>query len=127
MEEENKNLEMTPEDLKLLIEQNTFLQHVLRIMNNLSLDPDTAEEKNKGPIDYMELWNNVALKKKVELGDSSSDAIAFYFQLMSTGYDNFGMEFFIEMSKNEENLAYMFYAIKCFLDYMSQEKPEETK
>lgn len=127
MEEENKNLEMSPEDLSLLIEQNTFLQHALRIMNNLSLDPDEAEKENKGPIDYMKLWDNVALTKKVDLGKTSSDAIAFYFQLMTTGYDNFGIDFFTKMTEHKDNIAYMFYAIKCFLDYMSNEKPDENK
>lgn len=124
----NKELEMSPEDLSLLIEQNTFLQHALRIMNKLPLDPDKAEEVNGGPINYLDLWDKVSLNKKTEVGAKpTSDAIAFYFQLLSTGYDNFGTQFFINMIESE-NTSYFLYAVKCFIDYMTGEvKNEENQ
>lgn len=109
---ENKEPEMNPEDLKLLIEENTMLQYCLKIMNKIPLNDES-------PVDYMELWNNVSLTNKVDVGEVSSDAIAYYFSLLSTGYDNFGTTFFHRMA-DSDNAPYLYYAIKCFLDFMSE-------
>lgn len=102
---------MSPEDLKLLIDQNEYIKMCLKVMNDIPLMDET-------PVDYMELWNKVSLQKKVDAGDVNPDAIAFYFQLLSTGYDNFGAMFFHHFA-NSENAAYFYYAIKCFLQYMT--------
>lgn len=102
---------MKPEDLKLLIQENEMLKHCLKVMNKIPLNDESVT-------DYMELWNNVALTKKEEIGEVSGEAIMFYFQLLSLGYDNFGIEFFKRMV-DSENDVYLFYALKCFIDYMS--------
>ena len=113
---------MAPEDLGLLIEKNEFIKHCLKIMNDIPLSDET-------PVDYEELWNKVALNKKIDAGDVSSDAIAFYFNLLTTGYDNFGTMFFYHFA-NSENCAIFYYAIKCMLEYMtdiSSVQPESEK
>ena len=56
---ESNGPKMTPEELKLLIEQNTMLQYALKVMNDIPLMDDT-------PVDYMELWNKVSLQKKLQ-------------------------------------------------------------
>ena len=113
---EEKGLEMNPEELKLLIEQNTMLQYCLKIMNDIPLSDET-------PVDYMELWNKVSLQKKIDPGEVTGEAIAFYFQLLSTGYDNFGAMFFYHMAQSE-NASILFYALKCFIEYMSDFQEE---
>ena len=110
---------MNPEDVGLLVEQNEYIKHCLKIMNDIPLSDET-------PVDYEELWNKVALNKKIDAGDVSSEAIAFYFNLLTTGYDNFGTMFFYHFA-NSENAAIFFYAIKCMLECMSDVKPEEDK
>ena len=107
---------MTPEELKLLIEQNTMLQYALKVMNDIPLMDDT-------PVDYMELWNKVSLQKKVDAGETNGQSIVFYFQLLSTGYDNFGTLFFHHFA-NSDNAPLLYYAIKCFIDYMSSTEDE---
>lgn len=115
--DKNKEPEMNPEDLKLLIEENTMLQYCLKVMNNIPLSDET-------PVDYMELWNKVSLQQKIDPGEVNPESIAFYFNLLSTGYDNFGAMFFHHMAESE-NAAYLYYAIKCFLEFMS-ETPKES-
>ena len=113
---ESNGPKMTPEELKLLIEQNTMLQYALKVMNDIPLMDDT-------PVDYMELWNKVSLQKKVDAGETNGQSIAFYFQLLSTGYDNFGTLFFPHFA-NSDNAPLLYYAIKCFIDYMSSTEDE---
>ena len=111
---------MKPEDLKNLIETNQMLKYCLRIMNKIPLGDKYADgtEIKDEDLNYEELWNNVALQQKVDAGEVNGQSIAFYFQLLSTGYDNFGAMFFYNMF-NSENASYLIYAIKCFIDYMS--------
>lgn len=117
--EENKEAEMTPEELKLLIEKNEQLKLCLRIMNDLSLNEQDEDYVKDEDIDFMELWNQVSLQKKVDAGEVSGSAIAFYFNLLSTGYDNFGAMFFKHMAEGP-NAPHFYYAIKCFIEYMTQ-------
>ena len=117
--EEKKEAEMTPEELKLLIEKNEQLKLCLRIMNDLSLNPEDEDYVKDEDIDFMELWNQISLQKKIDPGEVSGQAIAFYFNLLSTGYDNFGAMFFKHMAEGP-NAPYLYYAIKCFIEYMTQ-------
>jgi hypothetical protein len=110
--EENNEVKMNPEDLKLLIEQNEYLKYVLKIMNDIPLDDETE-------VDYQELWNKVSLTKNIDPGEVNSDAIYFYYMLLSTGLDNFG-EGFIRHMSNTANEPYLAYAIKCLLAAMTQ-------
>lgn len=114
--------EMKPEDLKLLIEKNRMLQYALRVMNDLPIDDSKDPEK----VDYIKLWENVSLNKKIDPGEVSPSAVAFYFDLLSTGYDNFGADFFRKMAESE-NAPYLYYAIKCFIEYMSDYTEEKIK
>lgn len=121
-----KEAEMTPEELKLLIEKNEQLKLCLRIMNDLSLNEKDEDYVKDEDLDYIELWNQVSLQKKIDPGEVSGSAIAFYFNLLSTGYDNFGAMFFKHMAEGP-NAAYFYYAIKCFIEYMTQiSKTNET-
>ena len=119
---------MKPEDLKNLIETNQMLKYCLRIMNKIPLGDKYADgtEIKDEDLNYEELWNNVALQQKVDAGEVNGQSIAFYFQLLSTGYDNFGAMFFYNMF-NSENASYLIYAIKCFIDYMSDFTEKEIK
>ena len=54
----NEEPKMTTEELKLLIEQNEYLKYWLKSLNGI---PMSDEED----YDYMDLWNKVALRKKV--------------------------------------------------------------
>ena len=127
MAEDKKEPEMKPSDLQLLIEKNKILQYCLRIMNNLSLNEKDEDYIKDEDLDYMELWNQISLDKKVEVGDVTGQAVGFYFDLLSTGYDNFGAMFFKHMAEGP-NAPYLYYAIKCFIDYMSEyQEPEIEK
>ena len=77
--------EMAPEDLKNLIETNQMLKYCLRIMNRIPLGDKWADgtEIKDEDLDYMELYNNVALQQKVDAGEVNGKSIAFYFQLLS--------------------------------------------
>lgn len=127
MAKEKKEPEMKPSDLQLLIEKNKILQYCLRIMNRLSLNEKDEDYIKDEDLDYMELWNKISLEKKVEVGEVTGQAIGFYFDLLSTGYDNFGATFFRRMAEGP-NAPYLYYAIKCFIDYMSEyQETEENK
>lgn len=123
---EDNSPKMNPEDLKLLINENMMLQHVLRVMNDMSLDPDEAEKDNGGPIDYMQLWNNVSLQKKIDPGEVNFKAFKFYFELLSCGLDNFGESFIRHMGKNV-NVAYLSYAVKCFIEVLTDTSERAEK
>lgn len=119
---------MNPEDLKLLLEQNIMLKHCLRVMNKIPLGDAWGDGTpiKDDEIDYMQIWNTISLNKKIDPGEVSADAIGFYFQLMSLGYDNFGSMFFQNMAESE-NAPYLQYAIKCFLEFMTDlSKKEEN-
>lgn len=118
MAKKNEGPKMNPDDLKLLIEKNKMIQYCLRIMNDLSLNEKDEDYVKDEDLDYMELWNKISLQNKVDAGEVNAGAVAFYFDLLSTGYDNFGVAFFRHMAEGP-NAPYLYYAIKCFLDYMS--------
>lgn len=117
---ENTGVEMNPEDLKLLIEENEMLKHELKVMNSIPLSNrySNGEEVDEDTINYQELWSNVALSKRIDAGEPNVDLLTFYFKLLSDGYDNFGLNFFIKMA-NSENDVHLYNALVCFLDYMS--------
>lgn len=125
---QSQDPEMAPEDLKNLIETNQMLKYCLRIMNRIPLGDKWADgtEIKDEDLDYMELYNNVALQQKVDAGEVNGKSIAFYFQLLSMGYDNFGAMFFYNMF-DSENVSYLIYALKCFIDYMSDFTEKEIK
>lgn len=117
MNEESKSPEMSPEELGLLIEENTMLQYALKVMNDIPLSDES-------PVDYMELWNKVALNKKVDAGEVTPESLAFYYSLLTTGYDNFGTMFFYHMA-NSDNCAIFYYAVKCLLDGLTDNAKEQ--
>lgn len=126
---QSNDVEMNPNDLKLLLEQNFMLKHCLRVMNKIPLGDSWADGTpiKDEEIDYMQIWNTISLNKKIDPGEVNPDAIGFYFQLMSLGYDNFGSMFFQNMAESENNV-YLQYAIKCFLEFMTDlSKKEEEK
>lgn len=116
---QSKDPEMSPEELKGLIETNQMLKYCLRIMNRIPLGDTYADgtKINEEDINYEELWNNVSLQQKVDAGEVTADTISFYYQLLSLGYDNFGSMFFYNMF-DSENASYIIYALKCFIDYI---------
>lgn len=125
-ENNKEDIEMSAEDARLLIEKEEQLKLCLRIMNGLSLN-DTDEEYVKDEdIDYLELWNQISNNKKVSVGEVTGSAIAFYFNLLSTGYDNFGAMFFKHMAEGP-NAPYLYYAIVCFMEYMTSLSDESNE
>lgn len=117
--EEKKEAEMTPEDLKVLIETNEQLKLCLRIMNDLSLNEQDEDYVKDTDIDFVELYNQIALQKKIDPGKVSGPAVEFYYNLISKGYDNFGAMFFKHMAEGP-NAPYFYYAIKCFIDHIEK-------
>lgn len=101
----NKELEMNPEDLKLLINQNIILKICLLVMNDINIDKADDES-----IDFMDLWNKVSLQKKIDAGKVTPESKSLYYDIFSTGYENFGAMFFNHMSK-EENIPYLCHGI----------------
>ena len=114
-----KEAEMTPEDLKTLIETNEQLKHCLRIMNDLSLNDQDEDYVKDEDIDFIELYNQIALQKKIDPGEVSGSAVEFYYNLISKGYDNFGAMFFKHMAEGP-NAPYFYYAIKCFIEHIER-------
>ena len=114
-----KEAEMTPEELKLLIEKNEQLKLCLRIMSDLSLNEEDEDYIKDEDIDFVELWNQVSLQKKVDPGEVSGQAVAFYYNVITSGYDNFGAMFFKHFAEGP-NAPYFYYAIKCFIDHIEK-------
>lgn len=109
------------EDLKVLIEQNQYLKYVLKVMNNISLNE--ADED----IDFMELWNQVALDKKVALPETTSDGIALYYGLLTCGLDNMGLKFLDKFRENDSNFAILKCAICSLLDFITENYGESVE
>lgn len=110
LSEESKGPEMNPEDLKTLINENELIKVCLRVMNDL--DAKVSEDEIEP--DYMELWNNIALNKKIEIEGLNAGMLDYYYQLMHCGYDNFGIDFFRHMS-SQLNYPYLSYGIVSLL------------
>lgn len=119
--ESKKGPEMNPDDLELLIEQNEFLKYVLKAMNDIPMyDSNETVEPN-----YMELWDKVALNKKIEIPKPENAQIAyesfkFYFNVFTTGYDSFGVDFFRHLA-SQENYPFLVTGIMSILNYLSEE------
>lgn len=104
------NQKMSPEDCKLLIEENLYMQYALRVMNDINLNDESD-------YDYEELWNNIALNKKIDPGEVSSDSVCFAFNLLDTGINNFGVDFIKHFSKGD-NYPILAFCIKSLLEAM---------
>ena len=109
--EDNKEIEMKPDDLKLLIEQNEYLKYWLKTLNGI---PMSSEDEG---IDFMELWNNVALEKKVDFDEPDANSAAFYFNLFSTGLENFGLGAFAKMAETDPGA--LGYGVACLIKILS--------
>ena len=118
---ENKEIEMNPDDLKLLIEQNEYLKYWLKTLNGI---PMLTEDEG---IDFMELWNNISLEKKIDFEEPKPEAAAFYFNLFSTGLDNFGLGAFARMAETDPGA--LGYGIACLIKILSDNSRdiEETQ
>lgn len=114
----NEEPKMTTEELKLLIEQNEYLKYWLKSLNGI---PMSDEED----YDYMDLWNKVALRKKVDMGKTTPEAIEFYFNLFSCGIDNFGGQCFAHMAKTDPGA--LGYGINCLLEVLSDNAKDFDK
>ena len=119
--EENKGPEMNPDDLKLLIEQNEYLKYWLKTLNGI---PMTSEDEG---IDFIELWNNIALAKKVDFEEPSAENAAFYFNLFSVGLENFGLGCFASMAETDPGA--LGYGVACLVKILSDSSRdvEETQ
>jgi len=115
---EDENL-ISAENVKLLIEENQYLRYCLKVMNNISALED---DKN---IDFLALYNKIALNKKIELPKNTTEntvqSAVFYFEFLSTGIDNFGKEFLDKFRENDSNWNILCYAIKSFIDFMTED------
>jgi len=111
---------VSAEDLKLLIEENQYLRYCLKVLNNISVlegDDNT---------DYLELYNRIALNKKLVLPESTLESALFYFNFLSTGIDNFGKEFLDKFRENDSNWNILCYAIKSFIDFMTENSKKDS-
>lgn len=111
--EDSKGPRMSPEDLELLIKQNEMIKLSLLVMNDINLNREDDDD-----INYEELWNKVSLQKKVDAGPVTDEAKAMYYDLFSTGYENFGSMFFYHLAK-EENAPYLYHGIKSLLQALA--------
>lgn len=118
MEERNKEPEMSPEELQLLIEQNEYLKLWVKCLNGIPMN----DVKN---YDYLSLYNNIALKKKIEIDKPTSEAIGFYFNLFSCGLDNFGAECISKMAETDPGA--LAYGIECLLTLLSESTKDFDK
>lgn len=107
------------QDAKLIIENNIFLQYALKIMNGIKLSDEEVTPN------YEELYNNVALLERKEMKETTSEELAFYFNLISTGYDSFGLEFLVKMINY--NGEVMVNAIKAFMDGLTNNAKENME
>ena len=107
---EDKGPKMNPDDLKLLIEQNEYLKYWLKSLNGISM-------LSEDDLNYEELWNNIALEKKVDFNEPSVDDTAFYFNLFSTGLENFGLSCFTKMAETDPGA--LGYGIACLIKILS--------
>lgn len=109
--EESKDIKLTPEDVKLILDTNYYLQLALKVMNNISLKDDTEQ-------DYMKLWEKVSLEKKHNSIEYKPEVAQLYYNLISTGYDNFGTLFLSRMIKT--NPEYLEEAVVMFIEQLDQ-------
>lgn len=107
--DEIKDVEMTPEDIKTLLDTHYYLQLALKVMNNISLKDETEQ-------DYMKLWEKVSLEKKYNSIEYKPEVAQLYYGLISTGYDNFGTKFFERMIQT--NPEYLVEAVVMFIEQL---------
>lgn len=94
--DEKKEVEMAPDELKLLIEENQFLKYWLLSLNGFKMTDEEHEGK------YEELWNNIALAPKLEASEKVlPEEFDFYFKLFDTGIQNFGIKCFEAMANTD--------------------------
>lgn len=117
-----EDIKMTPEEMKAYFETHYFIQLALKVMNDISLKDETEQ-------DYMKLWENVSLEKKNTSIEYKPELAQFYYNFLSSGYDNFGTKFFEKMIHN--NPEYLVEAIIIFIEQLEEnakyiEKLEEN-
>ena len=117
--EKDEGPKMNPDDLKLLIEQNEYLKYWLKSLNGIQMSDEDTE------VNYEELWNNVALRKKIPLAEPTPEAIEFYFNLFSCGVDNFGGQCFASMAKTDPGA--LGYGIYCLLSILTENAKDFDK
>lgn len=116
--EENKEPQMSPEELQLLIDQNEYLKLWVKCLNGIPMN----DEKN---YDYLNLYNNIALKKKIEISEPTLEAVEFYFQLFSCGLDNFGADCIVKMAETDPGA--LAYGISSLLYILSENSKDFDK
>lgn len=109
--EENKEPQMSPEELQLLIDQNEYLKLWVKCLNGIPMN----DPKN---YDYLKLYNNIALKKVIKIDEPTPEAVEFYFQLFSCGLDNFGAECISKMAETDPGA--LAYGISSLLYILSE-------
>lgn len=109
--EEEKDIEMTPEDMKVFLDTHYYLQLALKVMNGISLKDESEQ-------DYMKLWEKVSLEKKITSVEYKPELAQLYYSLLSTGYDNFGINFFERMI--QYNHRYLVEAVIIFIEQLEQ-------
>ena len=108
---EERDIEMTPEDMKTYLDTHYFIQLALKVMNNISLKDETEQ-------DYMKLWEKVSLEKKNTSIEYNPKLAQFYYNFLSTGYDNFGTKFFEKMI--QDNPEYLVEAMIIFIEQLEE-------
>lgn len=109
--EEEKDIEMTPEDMKIFLDTHYYIQLALKVMSGISLKDESEQ-------DYMKLWEKVSLEKKNTSVEYKPELAQFYYNFLSTGYDNFGTKFFERMI--QDNPEYLVEAIIIFIEQLEQ-------
>ena len=109
--EENKEPQMSPEELQLLIDQNEYLKLWVKCLNGIPMN----DSKN---YDYLSLYNNIALRKVIKIDEVTPEAIEFYFNLFSCGLDNFGADCIAKMAETDPGA--LAYGISCLIELLSE-------
>ena len=108
---EERDIEMTPEDMKTYLDTHYFIQLALKVMNNISLKDETEQ-------DYMKLWEKVSLEKKNTSIEYNPKLAQFYYNFLSTGYDNFGTKKKKKMI--QDNPEYLVEAMIIFIEQLEE-------
>lgn len=116
--EENKEPQMSPEELQLLIDQNEYLKLWVKCLNGIPMN----DSKN---YDYLSLYNNISLRKIIKVNEVTPEAIEFYFNLFSCGLDNFGADCIAKMAETDPGA--LAYGISCLIELLSENAKDFDK
>lgn len=95
----NEPREYTQEELVAIITKNQFLSYAIRTMSGYKVSDESHDEVQL----YNKLVSENHNKTMIEV---TPTAIGFYSQLLTTGYDTFGAEYFIALLKTQPELLY---------------------